>query len=383
MNKQTRCNNCVLDVSVQDILFNEYGKCNYCSYFEKEIKKYWFPNNEGKKILDKKIELIKHKYSNRRYHAIIGLSGGLDSSYLALALKEYDLRILAVHVDAGWNSEIAVNNIRTIVNHCNFDLYTYVADWDTMRRLQLVYLKSGVANQDVPQDHIFFSTLYKKAKKERIKIIFSGGNMATESIFPNHWHADAMDWINIKSIFKEFGEGDISKFKPVKFWDWHLLFFLRKFEQIRPLDYQDYKIKFSIRKLEEIGWKSYGRKHSESIFTKFFQNYYLPQRFGYDKRIAHYSSRVLSGDMTRAEAMIELSHPLYEDQELRQDIRFIAKKLEISEKELDLMITQVPKRSYTEFRNSDKRIKTLRSIKLKLQKSQTITNLIRKVFLTT
>lgn len=351
-----------MDTSVDDIEFDMSGECSYCKDFDQEIYKYWKPNDEGKKFLENKILEIREKYDKRKYHAIIGLSGGKDSSYLALKLKEYNLRILAVHVDAGWNSEIAVSNIEKIVDYCNLDLYTYVVDWDNIRRLQLAYLRSGIANQDVPQDHVFFSVLYRTALKENINIFFSGGNMATEYIFPRNWHGDAMDKINLLNIFKKYGDGKLNKYPTVSFYEWQIKYLIKNIEQIRPLDYLPYSTLKAQEELIKMGWKPYGAKHGESVFTKFFQNYYLPKRFGYDKRIPHLSSRILSGDLSRDEALEILNTPPYSEAEIEHDLAYVADKLEITINELKSFIEETEKKTYKDFKNWDNRILILKKI---------------------
>ncbi|MFA6127024.1 MAG: N-acetyl sugar amidotransferase [Bacteroidales bacterium] len=355
------CNRCIMDTSDPAIHFNEEGVCNHCISYENNIRSIWDPSSIGKLKLDAIIDGIKKKNKNKRYDCILGISGGLDSSYLSLILKEYDLRVLAVHVDGGWNSELAVNNIQTIIEHCKFDLHTHVVDWDIMRELQLAYFKSGVSNLDVPQDHVFFAVLHSEALTNGCNVFMSGGNAATEYVLPINWHGDAMDSINIKEIFKRFGNGKLNGYKTISFLDWNILFRIRGFQQVRPLNYLPYGVSLAISELEKIGYRYYKRKHGESIFTKFFQNYFLPTRFGYDKRLPHFSSRILSGDMTRSEAIELLSKPLYDEFELEQDKLFVAKKLGITTNELDSYL-YIPKHHYSEFKNWDYRVRLLKKM---------------------
>jgi N-acetyl sugar amidotransferase len=196
------CICCVMDITDPGITFDEKGVCNHCRHFHEVTSKHWFPNDEGKKKLDTLFSKIKQKGKGKEYDCIIGLSGGVDSSYLALMLKDCGLRPLVVHVDAGWNSELAVYNIEQIVKHCGYDLHTHVIDWQEIKDLQLAYLKSGVANQDTVQDHAFFASLYHFAAQHNIKYVISGGNISTESVFPKAWHHAAMDAMNLKSIHK-------------------------------------------------------------------------------------------------------------------------------------------------------------------------------------
>lgn len=350
------CSNCVMDTSDSEIVFDDKGVCNHCHGFYENSSKDWRPTQEGKRQLDEIINKIKQQNKNKKYDCILGLSGGVDSSYLALILKEYGLRVLVVHVDAGWNQEMAVSNIQHVVSHCNFDLYTHVVDWEDIKRLQVAYLKSGISNQDVPQDHVFFAVLFKMAVKHDIKVFISGGNIATESILPNSWHGNAMDAINLKAIFKQFGSGKLNNYDTISFLDYHILFRLRGMRQYRPLNFLPYDRNEAIRKLEAIGWRNYGRKHGESFFTKFFQNYFLPVRFGYDKRRAHYSSMIVSKQMTRAEAMEMLNEPLYNEIELENDIVYFCNKLDITRAELDNYI-KMPLKKYSDYDNWDSKLK--------------------------
>ena len=197
----------------------------------------------------------------------MGLSGGLDSSYLALKLKEYNLRTLVVHVDGGWNSELAVNNIEVVINHCNYELHTHVVNWEAMKNLQVAYLKSGISNQDVPQDHVFFAVLYKEAIKRKCKTFMSGGNVATEYITPNSWHGSAMDSINLYDIFKKHGSGSLKGYTTIGFYDW-AFYQLERFKQIRPLNFMPYRTSSAVDELNKIGWRNY----SKSMVSQFLQS---------------------------------------------------------------------------------------------------------------
>ncbi len=349
-----------MDTSDPEVEFDIFGVCNHCHSFDLNSKKLWFPTQEGEKSLNILVERVKEKNKRRKYDCILGLSGGLDSSYLALVLKDLGLRVLAVHVDGGWNSELAVSNIEKIVNYCDFDLQTHVVNWDTMRKLQLAFFKSGLANLDVPQDHVFFAVLHSLAVKNGCNIFMSGGNFATEFIFPRNWHGDAMDLINLKYVNNTYGDGDLTGYETINFWQWRILFKLRGFEQVRPLNFLPYGVKIARDKLESIGYRMYDKKHGESRFTKFFQNYFLIERFGFDKRLPHLSSRILSGDISRDDALRELHKPLYTPEDLNEDIAFISNKLEISDTELCSYI-DIPKRYYDEMPNWHNNYTFLRS----------------------
>ena len=273
------------------------------------------------------------------------------------------LRPLVVHVDAGWNSELAVANIETVVKYCDFDLHTYVVNWEEMRDLQLAYLKSGIANQDAPQDHAFFSSLYHFSVKNGIKYVISGGNLATESIFPTSWHWSAMDADNLHAIHNKFGTKKLRNYKTIGFYELYLYYpFIKKMKTIRPLNFMPYIKSEALEELKEkVGYKEYARKHGESLFTKFFQNYWLPMKFGYDKRKPHLSSLIVSGQMTREEALIEAGRPLYDEKELKDDKEYIAKKLGVSDAEFE-KILQVRPHDYSDFSNMAKKYKRIKKV---------------------
>ena len=332
-----------MDSSDPMISFQENGFCNYCNYFFEVSQNHWFPDSSGKEKLDSMIDNLKSSGKGKEYDAILGLSGGIDSSYLALKSKEWGLRLLVVHVDGGWNSESAVSNIEKLVDFCGYELFTRVIDWNEMRDLQLSYLKAGVSNQDVPQDHAYFAALYKFATKNKVPNILSGGNIATEGIATN-WMFDALDSANLNAIHKKFGTGHLRDFPRVSFFQrfiWYPLF--HRLRVLRPLNFLPYTKSKALAELKSsVGWSDYGRKHGESHFTKFFQNHYLPERYGYDKRRPHLSSLVVSGQITREEALLKLEEPLYGDDELAKDLEYISSKLKISRQELGQLVKLPP-----------------------------------------
>ncbi len=349
------CSSCVMDTSDPEITFNQDGVCNHCIKFDKVTRNLWYPNSYGKEELNKIFTNLKRRRIKCDYDCILGVSGGLDSSYLALLLKEHNIRPLVVHVDAGWNSELAVSNIERVLEYCGFELHTIVMNWEDMRDLQLAYLKSGIANQDVPQDHAFFSSLYRFAIENGIDVVISGGNIATESVFPFSWHHDAMDAINLKSIHNIHGSRKLKDYRTISFFEYYIEFpFLRRFKVLRPLNYINYN-KYQVTKelVERVGYRPYERKHGESIFTSFFQNYYLPVKFGIDKRRMHFSSLILSGQMSREEAIELLKEPLYNSETLNNDKNYLASKLGISKIMLDEYINS-PNRNYDLYDNWDK-----------------------------
>lgn len=348
------CTRCVMDTTDPEIVFNSQGVCNHCIKFDEITSKNWFPTKEGEQKLAAIFASMKHENRNKDYDCILGLSGGVDSSYLALKLFDAGIRPLVVHVDGGWNSELAVQNIENIVNYCGWHLHTIVIDWEEMRDLQLAYMKSGIANQDVPQDHAFFASLYHFAIKFNIKNVIGGGNIATECIFPDAWHWSAMDADNLHAIHKKFGKVKLKKFKTIGFWDLYFYYpFIRKMKTLRPLNYMPYiKSEALIELKERIGYKEYAKKHGESVFTKFFQNYYLPMKYNFDKRRPHLSSMIVTGQLTREDALKDLEKPLYDEKELVFDKEYVAKKLGVSNAEFE-EILKAPPHSYKDFNNME------------------------------
>jgi N-acetyl sugar amidotransferase len=336
-----RCTRCVMDTTDAEIRFDAEGVCNHCRTFETLPGTQWFPNEEGRVRLERMLTDIRAEGEGKEYDSILGLSGGADSTYLALKMREWNLRPLVVHVDAGWNSELAVANIERVVKYCNYDLHTHVVDWEEMRDLHLAYLRAGIPNQDVPQDHVFFASLYRFATENGISTIFSGGNLATEGIFPASWHGSAMDAINLKAIHKRFGSRPLRSYNTISFFQYYFWFpFVKKMRTVRPLNYMPFDKAEAIAEMERtFGYKPYDRKHGESLFTKLFQNYYLPTRFGYDKRLPHYSSLIVSGQMSRDEALAKLREPLYDPRELETDITYFCKKLRISRQEFEALMS--------------------------------------------
>lgn len=352
-----RCTRCVMDTTDPEISFDAEGVCNHCRGFDRLVGTEWLPNEEGARRLEAMLARIRAEGEGKEYDSILGLSGGADSTYLALKMKDWGLRPLVVHVDAGWNSELAVANIERVVKHCGYDLHTHVVDWEEMRDLHLAYLRAGISNQDVPQDHVFFASLYHFATNNGIRTIFSGGNLATEGIFPVSWHGgSAMDAINLKAIHAKYGQRPLRTYSTIGFFSYYFWYpFVKKMRTVRPLNYMPYVKADAIREMEHaFGYKPYDRKHGESLFTKLFQNYYLPAKFGYDKRLPHYSSLIVSGQMTREEALAKLEEPLYEPRELEADIAYFCKKLRISRSEFDALVAADGRR-YDEFPTWDSR----------------------------
>ncbi len=353
------CAKCVMDSSDSCITFNEKGVCNHCIEYQQRAKTSIKHGEEGRLELQKIIDDAKTKGKANQYDCIIGLSGGVDSSYVAYKAKKLGLRPLAVHFDSGWNSEQAVKNIENIVQKLGIDLYTHVCDWREMKDLQLSYFKAGVINADIPMDHAFMVVLHKIAREKNIKYFFSGHNFETEAILPKSWVYKATDSTNIKSIQQKFGSVKLKHF-PLESIVMNLYArFIFGLKKVNILDFEKYDKAEAMTLIEnELGWKYYGGKHYESIFTRFYQGYYLPKRFNIDKRRAHLSTLINSGQITREDALAELVKPSYPDEKLlQQDIEFVPKKLGISVSEFQKIMSE-PIHDHEEY-NNDKGVRNV------------------------
>lgn len=351
-----------MDTSDSEIEFDASGRCNHCRNFDLLRGKIWFPDSEGERRLQLMVDKIKAEGHGKEFDCVLGLSGGVDSSYLALKAHQWGLRPLVVHVDGGWNSELAVQNIEKIISHCGYELHTHVVNWDDMRELQLSYLRAAVSNQDVPQDHAFFAGLYHFATENKVRYVLNGGNVATEGIFPASWHGAAMDATNLRAIHKLYGTRPLRDYPVINFvqyYFWYPLF--KRMTPLRPLNLMPYSKEIAVVELEAIGWRSYPRKHGESLFTKFFQNYYLPTKFGFDKRRPHLSSLIASGLLNRAEALLMLEEPLYEEEELQRDKAYICRKLRLTIEEFDGLLAR-PAHNYSDFANWDRKYQLMKRL---------------------
>lgn len=359
MNKKYKtCVSCVMDTTATEITFDENGVCSFCQYFDEHVKPILdrAHNCDYEKVLNDKIAAIKRAGENKPYDSILGLSGGLDSSYLAYLAAKYGLRPLVIHVDTGWNSKTANDNIERLVSCLGFKLERITIDWAEMRDLQLAFYKASVMNCEIPQDHAFLAVLYNLAAKHGIHYILSGGNFATESILPKSWGYNAGDSRHLIDIHRKYGNIPLKKYPILSFWDRYINYpYIKGIREIRLLNYIPYNRAEAKKTLaEKCGWQEYGYKHYESVLTRFFQGYYLPTKFGIDKRKAHISSMILSGQMTREEAVAELKKPPYQSNEqLNADKVFIAQKLGLSLDEWE-EILNLPPRSHKDFASLEK-----------------------------
>ena len=351
------CTNCVMDTSDSKIKFDENGVCDHCNDFQINVKPNWYPNEEGLKRLEGTVAKIKEDGKDRDFDCLLGMSGGVDSSYLLhLAVKELGLRPLVFHVDGGWNSELAVNNIQVMIEKLGLDLYTEVINWEEMKDFQLAFFKSGVPHIDIPQDHAFIATLYNFADKHNIKYILNGGNISTECVRnPMEWLYYGTDMSQINDIRKKFSTNKMESypFSPVLRHKFYLKY-IRKIQVIKPLDNLNYIKEDALDLLaREYGWKPYPQKHFESRFTKFFEGFWLPQRFGFDTRRVQFSSLILTGQLSRQEALDKLKKTAYNKETIDDDFNFIAKKLGITKVKLKEYLT-MPKKFYWDYKNQER-----------------------------
>jgi len=350
------CSNCVMDTSDSKIVFDKKGVCDHCNTYYTAILPKWHTDKSGEKVLWEIIDKIKEEGKGKDFDCIMGMSGGIDSSYLLYMMTEkFGLRPLVFLVDAGWNSQIAVNNIERLIDGLGLDLYTEVINWAEIKDLQLAFLKSGVPHIDVPQDHAFFATMYKFASKNKIKTILTGGNYSTECVRnPLEWMYYQSDSIQLQDIHKKFGTIPLKSY-PVTNILWHKVYlpYFKGIKLIRPLDFVPYHKDEAMQLLvDKFGYQKYPQKHFESRFTQFYESYWLPKRFGYDTRKVQYSSLILTGQMTRDEALEKLSKPGYDKETIHQDFEFVANKIGISVDELQSYM-DMPKKTYKDYKSQE------------------------------
>jgi N-acetyl sugar amidotransferase len=348
------CANCVMDTSDSKIQFDSKGYCDHCNNFYKNILPNWHPDEASAKELEIIVERIKKEGKNKPYDCIIGLSGGVDSSYLTYIAKEkLGLRPLIFCVDTGWNLNVAVENIARLVKGLDIDMYTEVVDWEEMKDLQLAYFKSQVPYQDTPQDHAIFAALYNYAANHGFKYVLTGSNYSTECVRePNEW-VHVNDIKQIRDIHRKYGTRPLTTFPLCGMFKYRLYYrYVKGMKIIKPLNYIPYIKEKAIQELnEKFGWQSYSNKHFENLFTRFYEGYWLPVKFGYDKRRAYFSSLILTGQLSREEALEILKHPPYPVEEAMKDMEFIATKLGITKAEFEEMMRGENK-TYRDYKSS-------------------------------
>jgi N-acetyl sugar amidotransferase len=338
------CARCVMDESDRNIRFDADGVCNHCHDAERALAKVRLSPEESKARLQALAAEIGKTRTAEGYDSIIGLSGGVDSSYTAWLAHKLGLRPLAVHLDNGWNSEIAVANIHNLVQRCGFDLVTLVIDWPEFRDLQRAFIKAGVVDIEMLSDHAIVATMFRLCRKHGIQTVLSGTNVATEHGMPRSWVWNKQDLTNIRAIHARYGSVRLKTFPTmglVRSALWRLPAFGYRFVEL--LDSANYRKTSAIEELKrEAGWREYGDKHHESVFTKFYQSYILPTKFGIDKRRVHLSALIRNAEITRGVALEALNEPIYDPAELRRDREFVLKKLGFSEAEFDALMAAPP-----------------------------------------
>ena len=371
-----QCTFTVMDnIADPDIRFDEQGVCNYYYDYKEAERKYVLTGEAGEKKIQQLVGTIKKEGTGKTYDCLIGLSGGVDSTYVAWLVKKFGLKPLAVHLDNGWNSELAVQNVENIITKLGFDLYTLVVNWEEFRDIQLSYLNASVVDIEVVSDHAIFATMYKLAKEKNIGYILSGTNVVTEHIMPGSWLYNKMDFINLKDIHNQYGNIKLKTYPVFDFKKYVYYSGVLKLSPLSILNYVPYNKK-EVKQLiqQELDWRDYGGKHYESLFTKFYQAYILPEKFKIDKRKAHLSNLICSGQLTKEEALAELEKPLYHPAELVADKEYVLKKLGLSMAEFEA-IMKLPVRQHEDF-------KTDRKLKERYMQLLVKTEKIRKLFKT-
>jgi N-acetyl sugar amidotransferase len=349
------CTRCVMDTSDPDITFDDQGVCSHCRRADRLLAAIAISPEESERRLQGIAERMRQAGSGKEYDSIIGLSGGVDSSYAAYLAHRLGLKPLAVHFDNGWNSEIAVQNIHRIVESCGFDLYTYVVDWREFRDLQRAFLMASVVDIELLTDNAIIGATINLAREHGVRFLLSGYNTATEHGLPDAWVWHKLDWMNIKAIHKAYGTIPLKTFPHISTTGWRLSQ-LRgpKIEIVRMLDLVSYRRDEAAATLaKEFGWREYGGKHHESVFTRFYQDAILPTKFGIDKRKVHLSDLIRNGEITRDDAITTLSRPSYDPDQLRTESEYVRKKLGFSETEWQA-IMEAPPRSHAEFASDRK-----------------------------
>lgn len=348
------CTNCVMDTTDSVIQFDEKGVCDHCHNYYENILPNWHPDEQGKTKLDEIVARIKRDGQGKKYDCIIGLSGGVDSSYLAyFAVKKLGLRPLLFACDTGWNLNVAVQNVEKITKGLNMPLHTEIVNWNEMKDLQLAFFKAQVPYQDIPQDHVIFASLYNYAAKNGIKYVLTGGNNSTECV------REPIEWVYqndirmLKDIHKKYGTIPLKTLPLCGMFKAHLYYrYMKGMKVVKPLDLIPYTKADAIATLQrEFGWEPYANKHFESVFTRFYEGYWLIKKFGYDKRRCHFSSLILTGQLERDKALEILENPPYDEKQAMEDLEYVAKKMGLTKEEfLDLMKQE--NKTYKDYKNT-------------------------------
>ena len=354
------CTKCLMDTTDKDISFDKLGVCNHCHRYDQQLEKRVNQGEGSKRILDDLIRNIKKAGTGKDYDCIIGVSGGVDSTYVAFIAKQYGLRPLAIHFDNGWNSELAVTNIEKVLEKLDIDLYTYVINWPMFRDLQLSFLKASTPDGEIPTDHAINALLFREAKKRKIKYILNGMNFATESMSVKSWAYGHSDWKYIRSIHKIYGNRKLTGYPKYSFIDLIWWTFINRIRVVSILNYIDYQKERVMDILQnELGWVYYGGKHYESVYTRYYQGFILPQKFNIDKRKAHLSDLIRSGQISRDKAIEEIEKPIYDEKLLMQDSTYVVKKLGVSREEFDELMNKNVK-SFNDYPNNYRKVMYLK-----------------------
>jgi N-acetyl sugar amidotransferase len=336
-----------MDTTDPEIVFDENGVCNHCHTYDRMVRQYVRDGENGLREIEKIVEKIRRDGRGKKYDCVIGVSGGVDSTYVAYVVKKYGLRPLAVHLDNGWDSELAVKNIEETLKRLGIDLYTEVLDWEEFRDLQSAFLKASTPDSEIPSDHAINAILGMMAEKIGVKYVIIGTNVRTESHLPRAWSQGHADWKYIREVHQRFGTRPLKTFPHMDFFTYYRRMFTQK--RIEILNYIGYSKKEALKVLqEELGWRYYGGKHYESIYTRFYQGYILPEKFGYDKRRSHLSSLVCSGEIAREQALEDLKIPTYSPSMQEEDREYVIKKLGFTDQEFAATMN-APKTSYWDY----------------------------------
>lgn len=353
MTEIKRCTRCVMDnASDPTIRFDSEGHCDYCTAALAQQGSLYLPGAEGERRFQALVETLKREGEGKEYDCVMGLSGGLDSSYLCYLGHRRGLRILGVHIDDGFDTDISKENIRKLAEACGIRLRVVAPDAEQFYGLSKAYMRAGVANLAAPQDNVLFAFLYDLMRREKIKYFLSGGNYALECILQRGNTHSAMDVRNIRDINRRFGETKLDKLKFTSYEKRALQTAFLGIQSPRPLNWVDYNRDRAFAELKDFcDFEYYGAKHLENIFTAFVQLYWFPRKFGVDKRTSHLSSMIVSGQMTREEALEQLQKPLYDEAMMDEYIRIVKEKLKISDAEFE-QIMAAPAHEHTEYRCS-------------------------------
>ena len=362
------CTRCIMDtVADSSIAFDASGVCHHCRRYDEMFSTRVIRGEAGKVVLDTLVTKIKAAGAGKEYDCIIGVSGGVDSTYVAYLVKKLGLKPLAVHLDNGWNSELAVKNIERVLNNLDIDLFTYVIDWEEFRDLQVAFLKASTPDGEIPSDHAIFSVLWREATRRGIKYIISGMNFTTESIYVPDWAYGHSDWRYIRDVHNKFG---MQKIRTYPHFSLLYLLYVNLFHRIRTvsiLNYIDYDKNEAMRVLtDELGWQYYGGKHHESIYTRFYQGYVLPNKFGIDKRYGHLSDLINAGQLSREAALKEMEFPTYPESQQADDLEYVSKKLCLKGRAFE-EIMALPSKTFRNYKNSFGLVNTLKSIANRLR----------------